>query len=282
MGYGFGFSCALAPIPIPFNVFPDTRTAVTVSPSNRLPQPARSSRNRAAIRLITLDLDDTLWPCAPVIQAADDAVQTWLSLHAPRLAAAHDVQSQRRHRRQIIEAAPEIAHDVGQIRHRSLGALLAEFGYPARLADDAMTLFMAHRNRVEPYADVPPVLRSLAARYCLISVTNGNADVEATPLRGIFRHHLTAAEVGAAKPDPAIFNRALELTGCQPADCLHLGDDPWMDVEAARACGLHAVWINRTGRDWPPELKPPLAAVTNLHQFAAWMTGAHNGDDDGV
>lgn len=255
---------------------------MTASPSNRLPQPARSSRDRDSIRLITLDLDDTLWPCKPVIQAADEAVQAWLSIHAPSLAAVHDVQSLRQHRGQIMQQTPEIAHDVGQIRHRSLGVLLAEFGYPARLADDAMTLFMAHRNRVEPYADVQPVLRSLATRYCLISVTNGNANVEATPLRGLFRHHLTAAGVGAAKPDPAIFNRALELTGCQPANGLHLGDDPWMDVEAARTCGLHTVWINRSGRDWPPELTPPLATVTNLHQFAVWMTGAHNGDDNGV
>lgn len=236
----------------------------------------------APIRLITLDLDDTLWPCKPVIQAADDAVQTWLTTHAPRLAAAHDVLSQRRHRRQIIDAAPEIAHDVGEIRRRSLRVLLETFDYPGHLADAAMDLFMDYRNRVVPYVDAQPVLRTLATHYTLIAVTNGNAQIASTPLRGIFAHSLTAAAVGAAKPDPTIFNHALQLSDCQPDECLHLGDDPWTDVEAARACGLTAIWINRTGRDWPSELAPPLKTVTDLYQFAAWLDGARTGDNDGI
>lgn len=236
----------------------------------------------AAIRLITLDLDDTLWPCKPVIQAADRALHDWLSRHAPRLVAAHDVVSLRRHRGRIMEQSPEIAHDLGQIRHRSLRTLLETFDYPGQLADAAMELFMDYRNRVEPYADARPVLQTLAARYTLISVTNGNANVEATPLRGLFRHRLTAAESGAAKPDPAMFNRALAIAGCRAEECLHLGDDPWTDVEAARACGLTAIWINRTGRAWPDELTPPDCTVTDLYQFAAWLDGARNGDNDGL
>lgn len=224
------------------------------------------------LRLVTFDLDDTLWPCLPVIQAAEQALLVWLQIHAPRLAQAHDVASLRQHRRRIMDETPTIVHDLGQVRHRSLTALLHDFGYPTQLADPAMTLFLEHRNRVEPYADVLPALRSLAADYCLVSLTNGNSSVEATPLRGLFRHSLTAAEVGAAKPDPALFRRALELADCRPAECLHLGDDPWMDVEAARAVGLTSVWVNRTGRSWPEALAPPLLTVTSLAELTDWLS----------
>lgn len=234
-----------------------------------------------AFRLITFDLDDTLWPCASVIQAAEEAVHRWLTAQAPRLAEAHDIVSLRQQRRELMEREPAITHDLGRVRHRSLAELLDAFGYPADLADDAMSLFMVHRNRVEPYADVLPTLRRLTERYLLVSLTNGNADVEATPLRGVFQFSITAAEVGAAKPDPALFRRALDLAGCAPSDCLHLGDDPWLDVEAARRLGLGTVWVNRTARRWPDELAPPDRTVTSLRELDAWLDGAHTGDIDG-
>lgn len=226
-----------------------------------------------AFRLITLDLDDTLWPCVPVIQAAEEAFYAWLHRRAPRLADAHDPASLRRHRRELMQAMPEIAHDLGQVRRRSLVALLESFDYAVALAEEGMEWFDRHRNRVQPFDDVEPVLRVLARRYRLVSLTNGTANPEATPLRGLFERSLTAAEVGAAKPDPALFRRALEHAGCTPGECLHIGDDPWMDVQAARSAGLTAVWVNRYGRDWPGELAPPTRTVTDLHQVLAWLDG---------
>ncbi len=185
------------------------------SRQNARPDAFHPSEYLPIIRLITLDLDDTLWPCLPVIQAAEEALHAWLRAHAPRLAEAHDVASLRRHRRELMARTPDIAHDLGLVRRRSLTALLESFGYPPRLADEAMAIFMEHRNRVEPFAEVVPALRALSSRYQLVSVTNGNSSVESTPLRGIFRYSITAADAGAAKPDPAIFIRALELTGCR-------------------------------------------------------------------
>ena len=49
-------------------------------------------------RLITLDLDDTVWPCEPVIRAAELAMLDWLAGRAPRLTQAHDRVSLREHR----------------------------------------------------------------------------------------------------------------------------------------------------------------------------------------
>ncbi len=224
-------------------------------------------------RLITFDLDDTVWPCVPVIQAAEEALHGWLRRHAPRLAHTHDVASMRRHRRELMDAMPHIAHDLGQIRRRSLVVLLESFGYAVALAEEAMALFDEHRNRVEPFADVAPVLRTLSERYRLVSLTNGTSNPEATPLRGLFERSLTAADAGAAKPDPALFVCALEQVGCEPAESLHVGDDPWMDVEAARAIGLTTVWVNRYGRAWPDELARPAVTVTDLHQVLTWLDG---------
>jgi putative hydrolase of the HAD superfamily len=95
-------------------------------------------------------------------------------------------------------------------------------------------------------------------------VTNGNSEVARTPLRGLFHRSLTAAEVGAAKPDPAMFAAALDWAGVEPVRALHLGDHPYLDVQAARDIGMQAVWVNRDGASWPSDLDPPSAEVTDL------------------
>ena len=52
---------------------------------------------------------------------------------------------------------------------------------------------------------------------------------------------------GVAKPDPAIFARALALAGAAPADALHVGDSLSYDVAGARAAGIEAVLVVRHG-----------------------------------
>jgi putative hydrolase of the HAD superfamily len=228
---------------------------------------------RPSYRLLTIDLDDTLWPCRLTIQRAEEALYGWLAERAPRLAEAHDHASLREHRRVLARAQPAIAHDLTVVRHASLGTLLAAFGYAPSLADEAMDVFLDHRNRVEPYPEVPPVLRRLAPRYRLVSVTNGNSDVARTPLAGLFHRSLTAAGVGAAKPDPALFEGALDWAGLDATQAVHVGDDPRLDVEAARRIGMQAVWVNRSGQTWPEDLAPPVVEVTDLNGLIGWLEG---------
>lgn len=224
------------------------------------------------LRLITIDLDDTVWPCWPVIQQAEAAHYAWLAENAPRLTANHDLASLREHRRELTLNRPELAHDVTALRYTALRQLLSDHDYPDALADDAMEVFRRARNCVEPYADVLPALRRLRRHCRLVSVTNGNAEVHETPLNGVFDRCLTAAEAGAAKPEPAMFELAMAWAEAAPAQALHVGDDPLLDVEAARVLGLAAVWVNRDARPWPAELAPPLLEVADLHALEEWLS----------
>jgi len=226
---------------------------------------------RADISLVTLDLDDTLWPCEPVILAAERELHGWLQRCTPRLAQAHDIGSLREHRRQLSQERPEIAHDITALREQSLLQLLEEFRYPGRLATQAMDLFLEVRNRVRPYAEVPGVLRRLADHYTLVATTNGNADVERTPLRGLFHHAINAAQAGASKPAPDLFIKALEWAGAEPGQALHLGDDPRLDIAPAQGIGMRAIWVNRQQRDWPQGQPAADYAVGNLGEFLGWL-----------
>jgi putative hydrolase of the HAD superfamily len=165
----------------------------------------------------------------------------------------------------LAEARPEIAHDFTALRLQQLNDLLVAHDHDPALAAQGCALFRRARNRVTPYDDVAPVLGRLRQRHVLISVTNGNAQVQHTPLADCFHHNLSAADVGAAKPDPAMLHAACELAGVAPQQALHVGDDPERDVAPARAIGMATVWVRRDDRTWPEGLPPADLEVGDLH-----------------
>lgn len=225
------------------------------------------------VQLICFDLDDTLWPCHEVIRTAEQACFQWLAANAPRLTQRCSIDEMRAHRIDLARQNPAIAHDLTEVRLRSLIDLTSDAGYPTDIAQRASDVFRAARNRVTPFEEVRETLELLRDRYTLVSVTNGNSQIEQTPLHASFDHSLTAAEVGAAKPDPAIFHVASERSGMPLTSFLHVGDDPVRDIEAARAIGLKTVWVNRYDSDWPAELEPADLEVTDIARLAPILVG---------
>lgn len=223
------------------------------------------------ISLLTLDLDDTLWPCRPVIQAAEAALYAWLGEHCPRLTAAFTLEELRQQRLVLMRQCPERAHDITWIRRQSLRQQLNACGADPDLAEPALRCFLDARNAVEPYAEVLTELTRWRCCFSLVAVTNGNAEVEATPLRGLFHRALTAAEVGAAKPKPDLFFRVMEMFAVRPEQMIHIGDDPELDIETAGNLGLMTVWVNRSGQVWPAHLRRPDLEIARLEELSRWF-----------
>jgi FMN hydrolase / 5-amino-6-(5-phospho-D-ribitylamino)uracil phosphatase len=206
------------------------------------------------IRAITLDLDDTLWPIEPVIDAAEKRLYDWLSTNCPRTVQCHTVESMRRHRLAIAQDENDAAHDVTEIRRRSLHRLIVEEGaYPGDYVDAAMAEFLEHRNNVELFPDALPFLRRASESYPLVSLSNGNADLKRIGLADLFVEHVSATQVGAAKPDAQVFRAACERLRLDPGQILHIGDHPVQDILGAARIGMRTVWINRTGAQWEHE-----------------------------
>jgi len=223
-------------------------------------------RTDFSIQAITLDLDDTLWPIEPVMLRAERRLDDWLKTHCPRAAAAYSIPAMRALRDRIALENPHLAHDFSAQRRLSLHTALSEHGYADVHVEGAYTEFYAARNEVECYADVLPALTHLAARFPLVSLTNGNADIERIGIAHLFRFSISSRECGVAKPAPEIFYAACDRLGLAPHAVLHVGDDPDLDVAGARAAGLRTAWINRTGgawshRQWPDLIVHDLAAL---------------------
>jgi putative hydrolase of the HAD superfamily len=219
------------------------------------------------IRAIAFDLDNTLWNVEPVLERAEECLAAWLQEHCPRLELSRE--EMRAAREQLARREPHNAHDVSYLRVAALAAHAREYGYDESIALDAFEVFLAARNAVEIFPDVAPALARLRLRYALASLSNGNADLVRIGLGHVFTVSLNARQIGAAKPHRRCFERLARELALDPGAIAYVGDDPQLDVAAARAAGLRTVWMNRRAHAWPQELPPADLTVRDCAQLAA-------------
>jgi putative hydrolase of the HAD superfamily len=121
------------------------------------------------------------------------------------------------------------------------------------------------------YPDVLPVLAEVRERgVVLVVASNWDCSLPdwlgPTRIIDLVDGVVTSAEVGAAKPDPRVFERALVIAGVTAAEALHVGDKVDNDVEGARAAGIRAVLLQREG-------DPPagVECIRSLRELAALL-----------
>jgi putative hydrolase of the HAD superfamily len=223
---------------------------------------------------VTLDLDDTLWPCEPTLLRAERLALAWLSERVPEVIAPWSIERLRERRMQIHASRPELKHDFRTIRGLALQEVFRAAGVDdaqsAPIIEGSLDVYMSARHQVELYPEVRACLERLAARYRIASLSNGNACLVQIGLDHLFHAMIAAHSHGACKPEPAFFHLACRELGCAPEEVVHLGDDVELDVRGARGAGLHAVWINRGSHAWPGEDAPD--TVADLEAFERWLT----------
>ena len=219
------------------------------------------------IHTITLDLDDTLWDIAPVIRRAETRLREWLAERYPRIVDMHQPEDIVELRAQVVAEFEDQSHDLTFIRQQVLARMGVAAGYGGGFVDEAFAVFDTERNTVELFPEVRPALESLASRYTLVAVTNGNARLERIGIDHLFHAVVSARTAGAAKPARPIFDAAVSAGGARAHETLHVGDHPEFDVHGARAAGLRTAWLNRNGHEWPVEFEPPEQTITNLREL---------------
>ena len=135
---------------------------------------------------------------------------------------------------------------LAELRDRCSDLLSRELG------TTVTTQELVEAVKMSPFPDAEPALRSLRDRGLkLVVVSNWDCSLgqvlERCGLAEFLDGAISSAEAGARKPDPAIFEPALELAGCGPGDALHVGDTAEEDRDGAAAAGIRVLLIDRNG-----------------------------------
>ena len=211
------------------------------------------------IKAISLDLDDTLWPVWPAIERAEKALENWLGLHAPKSAVVFaDPAARHEVRERVMRSRPELRYNLSAVRQEAIRQILVRCGEDPALAEPAFAVFFDERNRVDLFGDALQTLAFMSARFPVVALSYGNADIQRIGLAPYFQASISAQEFGVGKPDPRIFHAAAAAAGVQAHEVLHVGDDAEMDVLGGLNAGMQTVWVNRTGHAWSHDMAPHL------------------------
>jgi putative hydrolase of the HAD superfamily len=159
---------------------------------------------------------------------------------------------------------------LAALRRACAEAMRPELPEPVARADGELLLgALLDSLRFVAYPEVADALSVLRARGMrLVVVSNWDVSLHErlvqTGLADLVDGAVASAEVGAAKPDAAIFAHALALAGVGAEAAWHVGDSVDADVLGALAAGLRAVLVARDGPATAPPGVPVVAALTEL------------------
>lgn len=220
------------------------------------------------IKLLTFDLDNTLWSVDPIIARAENAMMEWIYKNQPELRFKVTSVQLEQYKEKISTEQPQISHDLTQLRLTTLRKVLEGHvaGDVNTIVGKAYEVFQRERNIVQYFPYVLETLEELAEQFPLIALSNGNADVHKVGIGHLFKHHFSASGVGFAKPHPAMFEQALAVAKVLPSETIHIGDHPIQDIQAAKDIGMKTIWVNWMSHPWPLASKPD-AVVYNFEDL---------------
>lgn len=169
--------------------------------------------------------------------------------------------------RQLEKLAPVYRKDAWTGGLRKLGVEDEALG--VRLSDRFGEL---RRSLSYVYDDTYRVLDALKGEYKLLLLTNGSPDLQKEKLTGeprlvpYFDHIVISGNFGRGKPDPSLFEHAVQLLGIQPEEGIMIGDKLTTDILGSSRIGMENVWINHHGAE-VGEHVPPTYTITKLEQL---------------
>ena len=229
-----------------------------------------------AITAVLFDLDDTLfdhWACTRAALAD-------LRARSPVLGGVPARAVEEEHRRLLEELHLEVLAGhmtVDDARVARFSRLLAFAGGTADPGDAAAaaaayrSAYLAHWRTVDGALEL---LTALHARVSTGVVTNNVASeqrqkIAACGFAPLLDAVIISEEAGVTKPDPRIFNLALDALGRSPEDAVMIGDAWDTDIAGAQAAGIRPIWFNRFGAASPDPsvteiraLKPAASVVS--------------------
>ena len=220
----------------------------------------------ATIRLITFDLDDTLWDARPALEAGEAAQWSYLNTRFPSLSLdTVSLEALSDLRQSLLYEQPKLVHKISLFRETFIKRLLQSQGVPddesTVAASEAFAAFLSHRHEVSLFANAESVLIRLHQHYQIGALTNGNADVRKTKIGEHFDFAWRAEEFGVSKPNPTFFHAAFAQVGVTPEEVIHVGDCHDNDVDGAVEAGAKAIWLKPEGglSDIASEVIPQLS-----------------------
>ncbi len=142
--------------------------------------------------------------------------------------------------------------------------------------DEAVREFMKAYRDLRPFGDAIQGLRELEGRYGLVALSNGEQRYLEELLRNNvpvgFDAIISVDQVGAFKPSPGIYRKAVQRLGCEPSEIMMVAAHSF-DILGAQACGFRAAYVNRYGLPTEVSNYQPDIVANDFVELASELMG---------
>jgi putative hydrolase of the HAD superfamily len=220
------------------------------------------------ITTVSFDADGTLWDFEGVMRHALGCALEELRRLVPSAPDSLSIETLIAIRDQVAEEQKDRGLTHEAIRLEAFKRTLQFIKSPDDdLAVHLHALYLKHRfEDILLFDDVLPTLDALQGHYMMGVLSNGNTYPERCGLAGYFQFVVLAQDYGIRKPDPRLFEIAIERAGCTKRQLLHVGDSCQNDIIGAKRTGVRSVWLNRQGTNNEAEHQPDfeISSLTEL------------------
>ena len=217
-----------------------------------VPEESQVASRAAGITAISFDGDGTLWDFDKVMRHALECALTELRSHAGKSAGSLTIDTMISLRNQVAGELKGKITNLEQVRLAAFQRTLQHIGiFDDALARHLNAVYLKHRfEDIDLFPDVLPTLDALQGRYTLGLLSNGNSYPERCGLGGRLQFVVFSQDHGIEKPDPRLFEIAMERAGLTKHELLHVGDSLASDVGGARRAGVRFGLAEPRAQEW--------------------------------
>ena len=219
------------------------------------------------ITTISFDVDGTLWDFERFTRQALQQVLNELAQIDPEAAHSLTVDQMITIRDQVHKQMWVRVTDLDAIREESMHQALREAGRPNDSLGSHLTkIYFQRRDEARTlFPDARPALELLARHYGLGLLSNGNSRSKVLGIEDLVSFEVFSQDHGAIdKPDPRIFEIAIQEAQCRPHQLLHVGDSWENDVLGALNAGATPVFFNRNATGQEPQSVIEIGSLAEL------------------
>eukprot|EP00760_Papus_ankaliazontas_P036011 PhM_4_TR8140/c0_g1_i1/m.53690/K20862/yigB; FMN hydrolase / 5-amino-6-(5-phospho-D-ribitylamino)uracil phosphatase len=224
--------------------------------------------------ILTIDLDDTLWDVVATTTRAEHHVADYMSIKYPHLSdAAQKIRPgtphSDAHKSYCRSTFSSLLHacQFSEYRKEFIRAAIIKDGDDDddhSLVEELYDEYYKMRNTVSWFPGAVEFLHAAQDYFRIIAITNGNSNLGKIGVDHLFFEVLSPGRGFNPKPDQHMFEHVMRrITDEQKEDgnenvvgfVVHVGDNPALDVAAARRANMKTVWVNCLGLEWPENVE---------------------------
>ncbi len=189
------------------------------------------------IKVISFDLDNTLYDNSPVITLAEKSSREFLEQEFKKQNKNFNIEDFLKSRNRLIKSNPLKYENLSLLRIDVLKFSCKNLENSNSIVEQAFNLFIENRQQVEIPQPIQEMLITLSKNFKLITITNGNCNAEKLLINDLFSQHYSPQLKFRAKPHPQMFEQAIQDFSINKNELLHVGDEIKTDGQAAEIVG---------------------------------------------